>query len=53
LVAQATEFEVGQGLKARVLDLAALIRITAETTQEKDKARLAILRRTLEEKTKK
>jgi predicted nucleotidyltransferase len=53
LVPQTTELDVGKGLKTRVLNLAALIRIKAETAQEKDLAQLAILRRTLEEKSKK
>lgn len=53
LVAQASELDVGEGVTARVLNLAALIRIKAETAQEKDTAQLAILRRTLEEKSRK
>lgn len=52
LASETTELDVGEGLKVRVLDLPALIRIKAETAQEKDKAQLAVLRRTLEEKSK-
>jgi len=51
LVGEAKELNIGEGLKAQVLGLAALIRIKAETAQEKDKAQLAILRRTLEERS--
>ena len=51
LIRETTELDIGQGLKVRVLDLAALIRIKAETAQEKDKAQLVILRRTLKEKS--
>jgi hypothetical protein len=45
--------EVGEGLQVRVLDLPAVISTKEETGQEKDKATLAILRRTREEKAKK
>jgi len=51
LVGEAKEFTIGKGLTVQVLDLVALIRIKAETAQEKDKAQLAILRRTLEEQS--
>ena len=51
LVGEAKEFTIGKGLNVQVLDLGALIRIKAETAQEKDKAQLVILRRTLEEKS--
>jgi predicted nucleotidyltransferase len=53
LVAQTTEMDLGEDVKARVLDLATLIRIKAETAQEKDKLALMILRRTLEERNRK
>jgi predicted nucleotidyltransferase len=52
LAPETIELEVGEGLKVRVLDLPALIRIKAETAQEKDKAQLIILRRTLQERSK-
>lgn len=49
LVSETIELNVGEELRLRVLNLPALIRIKEETAQEKDKAQLAILRRTLEE----
>jgi hypothetical protein len=52
LLGDVVELEVGGGLKVRVLDLAALIETKEETAREKDKAVLAILRRTLEERKK-
>lgn len=52
LIRQSVEMDAGEGWKVRVLDLPALIRIKQETAQEKDKAVLAVLRRTLEEKSK-
>jgi predicted nucleotidyltransferase len=51
LAGEAKELDIGEGLRAQVLDLTALVRIKAETAQEKDKAQLAVLRRTLEEKS--
>ena len=47
------ELDIGERAKIRVLDVAALIRVKEETAQEKDKAQLAILRRLLEEKSRK
>ena len=52
LVRETTELEIAPGLKVRVLDLPALIRTKEETAQDKDRAALAVLRRTLEEKSK-
>ena len=52
LLPETVELDVGEGVTVRVLDLPALIRIKAETAQEKDKIQLAILRRALEEKSK-
>ena len=52
LASETIELDVGEGLKVCVLDLPALIRIKAETAQEKDKAQLTVLRRTLQEKSK-
>lgn len=51
LVLETIELDAGKELRVRVLDLPALIRIKDETAQEKDRAQLAILRRTLEEKS--
>ncbi len=45
--------KVGQGLSALLLDLTTLIAVMEEMGRDKDKATLAILRRTLEEKGKK
>jgi predicted nucleotidyltransferase len=52
LLGETTELDLDEGWRVRLLDLAALIRIKAETAQEKDKAQLAVLRRTLEEQRK-
>jgi predicted nucleotidyltransferase len=52
LLKHTTEQEVG-GLRLRLLDLHALIRIKKETITDKDKATIPILERTLEEKAKK
>jgi predicted nucleotidyltransferase len=52
LLEHSVEQEIG-GLRLRVLDLEALIRIKRETITEKDKATLPILERTLREKTRK
>ena len=52
LVPETIELDIGRGSKVRLLDLPALIRIKAETAQEKDKAQLIVLRRTLQEKSK-
>ena len=51
LIQETIELDAGEGLNTRILDLAALIRIKEETGREKDRAQLAILRRTLEEKS--
>ena len=53
LLPESKPMNVGKGLKVRVLDLPALISIKEETAQEKDKLALVILRRTLEEKSRK
>jgi hypothetical protein len=53
LLPESVELTAGRGLRVRVLDLPALIRIKQETAQEKDKVALLILRRTLEEKSRK
>ncbi len=45
------ELKVGAGLSVRVLDLATLIKVKEEVAHEKDRAVLAVLRRTLEEKS--
>jgi predicted nucleotidyltransferase len=52
LLKHTTEQEIG-GLRLRLLDLDALIRIKKETITDKDKATIPILERTLEEKAKK
>jgi len=52
LVRQTVEVEVTSNLKVRVLDLPTLIKVKEETAGDKDRAVLAILRRTLEEKSK-
>lgn len=44
--------QLPDNLSVRLLDLASLIAVKEETPREKDEATLAILRRTLEEKTK-
>jgi predicted nucleotidyltransferase len=49
---QSAELEIA-GLRVRVLDLDALIRIKRETITDKDKATLPILERTMQEKAKK
>ena len=43
---------IGPETKIRLLSLEALIRIKQETARDKDRAMLAILRRTFEEKSK-
>jgi hypothetical protein len=50
LIAETVELDLGAALRVRVLELPALIRVKEETAQEKDRAQLALLRRTLEEK---
>ncbi len=50
LVPETAEMDLGPDLRVRVLNLRALIRTKEEIGHEKDKAVLAILRRTLEEK---
>jgi predicted nucleotidyltransferase len=52
LLAHTIEMEIGSGLTIHLLDLQTLIKIKKETARDKDKAVLAILRRTLEEKSK-
>lgn len=52
LVRQTVEVEVGGDLKVKVLNLPTLIQVKEETAGDKDRAVLAILRRTLEEKSK-
>jgi hypothetical protein len=52
LVSETVELDVGKELSVRVLDLPALIRVKQETALEKDKAQLAVLQRTLDEKSK-
>jgi predicted nucleotidyltransferase len=51
LLDEASEVEIGEGLKVRVLSLQGLVRTKEETGQEKDKAVLPLLRRVLEEKS--
>lgn len=51
LLGESDELEIGEGIRVRVLSLAALIKVKEETAGEKDKAVLSVLRRTLEEKT--
>ncbi len=50
LLDDTTKMRVGGGLKVRVLGLEKLIQIKEETSGEKDRAMLPVLRRTLEEK---
>jgi hypothetical protein len=52
LLGQTVEMEVGAGVWVRVLNLEVLIRLKEELGQEKDKAVLPVLRRTLEESRK-
>ena len=52
LLKYSVEQEVG-GLRLRILDLEALIRIKRETITDKDKATLPILERTMQERAKK
>jgi predicted nucleotidyltransferase len=49
LLAHTVELEVGAGVRVRVLDLATLIETKEEAGRDKDRAVLAILRRTLEQ----
>lgn len=53
LIRDAVEMRVGPGLRVHVLGLSALIRAKEELGQDKDRAVLAVLRRTLEEKNEK
>ena len=53
LLPESKQMNVGKGVHVRILELPALIRIKEETAQEKDKLALMILRRTLQEKTRK
>jgi hypothetical protein len=50
LLPHTTMVKVGEGLPIRLLDLATLIAVKEEMGRDKDKATLAVLRRTLEEK---
>jgi len=52
LLCQAVKLKIGAGLSVRVLDLATLIKVKEEVAHDKDRAVLAVLRRTLEEKSK-
>jgi hypothetical protein len=52
LLEETIELEIGEGLKVRVLSLEGIVRTTEETGQEKDKAVLPVLRRVLQEKSK-
>jgi hypothetical protein len=52
LLGQTVKMKVGSSLSVRVLDLATLIKVKEEVAREKDRAALAVLRRTLEEKSK-
>lgn len=49
LLEETTEMAIGRGLRVRVLRLRKLIEIKEETADDKDKAVLPLLRRTLEE----
>jgi len=51
LLRHTVEMRARKGLRIRVLDLEMLIQVKQETADEKDLAVLAILRRTLEEKS--
>ncbi len=53
LLPRTTKLQLTSGLKVRLLDLDTLIELKQETARDKDKAVLAILRRTLEELRKK
>jgi len=52
LLGRTVKMKVGAGLSVRVLDLATIIKVKEEAGKEKDRAALAVLRRTLEEKSK-
>ena len=52
LLHKTIELAISGGVKVRVLELATLIDVKEETARDKDKAVLAILRTTLEEKKK-
>ena len=51
LVTHSTEMEAGEGFQIRVLNLDWLIAVKEETAGEKDRAVLPLLKRTLEEKS--
>jgi len=51
LVKRAVEMQVGEGVSVRVLDLETLIAVKEEAAAEKDLAALPVLRRTLEERS--
>jgi hypothetical protein len=50
LVEHSREKDLGQGLGVRVLDLELLVRLKEESSREKDRAQLPLLRRTLAER---
>jgi len=50
LIPHSVEFDIGEGLRIRVLDLETLIAIKEELAGDKDRAVLPIRRRTLEER---
>lgn len=50
LVLESAVVQAGEGLTVRVLDLESLLKIKEELAQEKDRAIIPILRRTLEQK---
>ena len=52
LLEHTIEMQVGGGVTIHVLDLETLIKVKEETARDKDIAVLAVLRRTLEEKSK-
>jgi predicted nucleotidyltransferase len=52
LISHSIELAISEGLRIRVLDLERLIALKEELGGEKDRAMLPILRRTLEEKSK-
>ena len=53
LLAHSAQLEIGPGMTIRVLDLSTLIQVKEETGGEKDNAMLPVLRRTLQERSKK
>ena len=51
LLPHTLELDIGDGVRVRVLNLETLIRMKEESTAEKDQAALPLLRRTLEERS--